>query len=252
MHDPSTVAFEIKRPWPQRSGPKKEHVYYPALVTIWHVDPETDGTDDSCGWFIRGRHADQVVLKAIEKDFAFEWESEWGGWFNADGNPRLSVQAIAINMFSTAIHRMTEYNWDLRKKFMRKHLYDILYFAENNVDSMRDGIMQKYGSEAKPDRIRRHAVMVYTWILRAQRPWYKHPRWHIWHWKLQIHPLQKFKRWAFARCASCGKGFSWGYCPVSVGWYGNGPTWFGESGVRHSDCRNPDSDGANQAKVAQA
>lgn len=37
MHDPMTVAFEIPRPWP--------------LVTVWHVDPERDGTDDSCDWF---------------------------------------------------------------------------------------------------------------------------------------------------------------------------------------------------------
>lgn len=36
MHDPKTVAHEIRI--------KNWH-----LVTIWHVDPETDGTDDSCG-----------------------------------------------------------------------------------------------------------------------------------------------------------------------------------------------------------
>ena len=37
MHAPETVVCEIK-------------IGKHYLVTIWHVDPETDGTDDSCGW----------------------------------------------------------------------------------------------------------------------------------------------------------------------------------------------------------
>lgn len=51
MHDPLTVAFTIPRPWPRRANWSTRRWYWPALVTVWHVDPETDGTDDSCGWF---------------------------------------------------------------------------------------------------------------------------------------------------------------------------------------------------------
>lgn len=47
MHDPMTVAFEIKLPF------RSEKNKYKSLITIWHVDPEKDGSDDSCGWFIR-------------------------------------------------------------------------------------------------------------------------------------------------------------------------------------------------------
>ena len=48
MHDPMTVAHEIKAPWLRKypDGVK----YRPTLVTIWHVDPERDGTDDSCDY----------------------------------------------------------------------------------------------------------------------------------------------------------------------------------------------------------
>lgn len=78
MHDPMTVALEIRRPWPQRSGgPVKQppsliprgliyrrgdgswgtscfmewrgqRWYWPPLITVWHVDPEKGGDDDSC------------------------------------------------------------------------------------------------------------------------------------------------------------------------------------------------------------
>jgi len=55
MYDPMTVAHEIKRPWPQKvkSLDPKGWRYFPAILVIWHVDPETDGSDDSCDWFNR-------------------------------------------------------------------------------------------------------------------------------------------------------------------------------------------------------
>ena len=37
MHDPNTLAFDI-------------HIGGVRLFEIWHVDPEKDGDDDSCGW----------------------------------------------------------------------------------------------------------------------------------------------------------------------------------------------------------
>lgn len=60
MHDPLTVAFEIRRPWPKADAWKTEHaarfgtrweiggafwvlagrgLYFPNLITIWHRDP---------------------------------------------------------------------------------------------------------------------------------------------------------------------------------------------------------------------
>lgn len=66
MHDPLTVAFEIRRPWPQRDGWKTKQAaktgtrwkiggaysvlagrgfYWPCMVTVWHRDPS--GYDDT-------------------------------------------------------------------------------------------------------------------------------------------------------------------------------------------------------------
>ncbi|WP_030344748.1 hypothetical protein [Streptomyces sp. NRRL S-1022] len=66
MHDPLTVAFEIRRPWPQTADWRTEQaarenirwrisgsfwvlagrgLYFPGLITIWHRDPS--GYDDT-------------------------------------------------------------------------------------------------------------------------------------------------------------------------------------------------------------
>lgn len=50
MHDPMTLAWEIKSPFKRKSALFKDG-YRETLVAIWHVDPEKDGTDDSCDWF---------------------------------------------------------------------------------------------------------------------------------------------------------------------------------------------------------
>lgn len=122
MHDPSTIAFDIKIRIgrdPRNGFPR--HWY---IATIWHDDPETDGSDDSCHWF-------------------------------------------------------------------------------------QDG-----------------------------RPWWKHPRFHLRHLRVQIHFTQKLKRFLFSRCAGCYQRFEWGYAPVSLSWGGKkGPQWFeSEENVYHYEC----------------
>lgn len=74
MHDPLTVAFEIRRPWPRSDTWKTKAaadqgirwetngafwvlagrgVYWPSLITVWHRDPS--GYDDvTCG-ALRGK-----------------------------------------------------------------------------------------------------------------------------------------------------------------------------------------------------
>ena len=79
-----------------------------------------------------------------------------------------------------------------------------------------------------------HAIR--SWRTRPRR-WRIHPRWHLWHWRLQVHPVQHFRRWAWSRCATCRRRFTWAYSPISDSWDGSGPLWFrSESGVHHHKC----------------
>lgn len=229
MHSPETVAFEIKSPF------KKKNFLFPnghrePIITIWHNDPEKDGTDDSCGWFIRLRHADKKVYEQIVKEFESEWDrtfkSESGyvyncGWFSPEGDNILSVQGIVFNMYLYASKIVfNPFNkispdkaWKKAWNFMNKHRASITYFAENNRDSMRDIIVRKfergcnveYTAKKRMELIERCANVIYTDILRKNRKWYQHPKWHIHHWSIQFHPLQNLKRRYWDKCCVCGK-----------------------------------------------
>ena len=278
MHDPNTVAFELRkplwkyRPWPkgvsrwEDMNPKQQRRrdrmwrqgYRESWATIWHVDTERDGTDDSCGWFIRQRHADQKVLERIAKRFEHDFDrvfrSDSGtvyfcGLFTPNGEPHFSVQGVVLNLFFLAacehFNCNGHTNWRKARQWMQRNLFDIMLFAENPTDSLYDGLMRKfeigcgeqYTPEARAERINNLASCIYTWILRHERPWWKHPRWHFWHWKIQITFFQNLKRFIWSRCELCGGRFKWGESPVSSQWDSDGPRWFrGERSIRHSAC----------------
>jgi hypothetical protein len=171
MHDPMTVAFSIRRPWAAKRRLLGGDKYYPELFTIWHVDPETDGSDDSCDWFY--------------------WKLT-----PAERLAGLDLMTNEVDNLNT-------------------------YYREMDV---RDQEM----------------VMLAQWRRARQfykpRPWYKHPRWHIHHWRVQWHFGQTLHRWLLSRCAKCGRRFPWGYSPIGP-W--NSPKrhwWQGEIGVMHHEC----------------
>jgi hypothetical protein len=186
MHNPSTLAFDI---YLGRKQKKNGH-YRSPIITIWHEDPETDGTDDSCGWFIRSRHIDPKLLEKVRKEFAFNFEHEY--WFNSGGYPIFSIPGVVLNMYNTAAWQIFMHlNGDKpdrarHTKFMRKHLFDILYFAENPVDSLNTSINMKYGVEDTSERIAHFTSVITADIMRKLRPWYKHPRWHVHHWQISL------------------------------------------------------------------
>lgn len=259
-----TVAHEIKSPFKRKSKFFPEG-YRNTLVTIWHVDPEKDGIDDSCGWFKRAHHGDKAMLSKIEKAIEFDFDrtftpddedeesgkrTYFTGLFKPNGDPNLSVIGITLDLFFSAIHTYYDHDWKKARKWMNKHLFEILHFAENPTDSLHDGITRKfqkgcgeeYTERARKERIHNLAATIYGWILRKEQKWWKHPRWHIHHWKIQVRFIDNLKRFLFSRCCKCGKHFPWGYSVCTNSWNCTGPRWFrSEKDVYHSDCLNPEN-----------
>jgi hypothetical protein len=172
MHDPSSLAFQIGMPWKEKPNRFFPQGYRPPFITVWHLDPERGGDDDSCDWF--GSNLDRreytAALDMLDGEHA-------------------DMQAYFRPLDPRDAKTILTAEWRRARRFY------------------------------KP------------------RPWYRHPRWHIWHWRLQVHPLQAFCRWMWSRCVGCGGRFRWGYSPISDSWGGGGPRLFkGEPGVRHHEC----------------
>jgi hypothetical protein len=51
MHDPLVVAFEVRRPWPQRVNEQRRRYYWPALITVWHREPRGQDSGSKCKHF---------------------------------------------------------------------------------------------------------------------------------------------------------------------------------------------------------
>lgn len=178
MYDPYTMV--------RRFGP----------ITLWHRDRA--GVDGACGWFMRAHHGNPTILKAIENSFAQDWSRQCHthnlgvtqvGLFDQKDFAAMSVHGIALNLFWLAAYHHFLHNREKVVKFMRRNLAEILLFAENPVDSAHTSWVHTFGYDdrkTREDRIHTAASMVYGWILRATRPWYKHPRWHIHHWRITV------------------------------------------------------------------
>ena len=239
MHDPQTVAFEIKSPW--RSGrselfPKGRRQTW---ITIWHVDPESDGSDDSCG-FSRARIPKDVLG---ELAFSARQEAQYP-WFlrAAAAVPPSAVEAECL-LRGALLEAAASCRLKLSLEEASRLAVRLLH---NPVDNLRSslcflpGYHSNFDEDREGDR-EEHALWLYRSLARClltdARPWYRHPRWHFWHWKIQVHALQRFQRWAFSRCCRCGGRFRYGESPTTNSWHHEGPRWFrGEQDVYHSNC----------------
>lgn len=210
MHSPETLAHEISIPW--FKGQKIR------LFTIWHIDPEKDGTDDSYGWFMRCRHGDTTMKEKIKKsiEFSFDWTFTSSdrlyntGYFKPNGEPNLSVHGITLNMFYMAAWEFFKHSRKKTNRYMQENLFDILHFGENPVDSLFSDITGQFRIPCgepwkREEALNNYTSIIYAYLLRKNRPWYKHPRWHIHHWQIQFHPWQNFKRRYWDKCCVCGK-----------------------------------------------
>lgn len=247
MHDPLTVAHEIKYPWwKHKPWPKKyrhsrdkkwdfEHKlteaqrrgrdsfwdegYRNTFITIWHKDPELGGSDDSCGFsypkltnWQKERLWNGAWCEGQTPHFLTVRAKEWEGTYTEavslyTGLICLVVRLLRLNVSMDAIQRMAVERIHKPDCVPAVNTFCFLpgYHTNNEKDSERDRQEYFYGILCGVARS----------LLSDLRPWWKHPRWHFWHWRFQVHPWQAFRRWAFDRCSKCGKGFKWGECCIT-------------------------------------
>ncbi len=182
MHDPMSVAHEVRYPWRKyRKGLNGEPMdYREPFITIWHVDPERDGTDDSCDWFNHKRKP--LPLERAVREAAWDLETLLDNEPHYPNSPEHKAFQPLMKAITALIHQPSRTHW-----------------------------------------------------------WQLHPRWHFWHWEIQVRPWQTLRRWLFTRCCRCGKRFAWGASPCSSHWDTPKHGWFrSEIGLYHADCDRPE------------
>ena len=265
MHDPDTQAFVIPYGWKNETlGSGAKWRYWKPLITIWHRDPEHGGSDDSCGWFRPPLSKDlRDMIKILAADEARE------PWFMAKqaktNDDPVEVETLVRGAFLYLSRCMKHRGFLRRGVSLSEAQQWASEMTHNHVDNFRssvcflsgyhsnwyrDGIPNTVEEDKfwREEQARSFFGAIAGYILRERRWWFQHPKWHVWHWRLQIHPLQAFKRWAFSRCCKCGGRFSWGYSPCTHSWNGIGPRWFrSEPDVFHGNCNEPRSNGLGAA-----
>ena len=202
MHDPMTVVFDIRRPWPQRA-------HFP------------QGKPDRRWDFgrirvIPGSPRDEEARRRGVHPVPWWRPSSWSAFWVLAGRRYYWPSLVTV--------------WHV----------DPERFGD---DSSCRTANYTHRQEFPPDPPEAwHNARNWSHRYRVQRetPWLDRVvpwRWHLWHWHIQVHPVQQFKRWAFSRCSKCGGRFRWGYSPVSGSWHGTGPLWFrSERNTYHSEC----------------
>lgn len=265
------LAFEIKypwwkyRPWPNKirysEDPKFDwrrmndiqkkgldafwrEGYRETFISIWHVDPETDGSDDSCGYSYpritkeqRYRLKNAAWSEAHTPHFLTCKAKEWTGTVaEAECLYRgLLLLVIRVLRLKFSMDEVTRYAAEAMHIRSCSKAGDIFCYLPGYHSNSKEDT-----TSWREDHFFGIMCGVARGLLDAKRPWWKHPKWHFWHWKFQCIPLQSFKRMAFSKCCKCGGRFRYGESCVTNNWNSEGPKWFRtEPDIMCEKCSGP-------------
>jgi hypothetical protein len=235
MYDPCTLAFSFP-PYPrgkkfgERDNSFKGFLYRlkPFIgFDIWHVDPERGGTrnrtDDSCGWFDRGpgdyASAEAYVLNDKE---ALHSLSEMIGARDLMKGPfghvyqRMSAaNTLAATLMAARYLELRRW-WNRPNGAFESTRKRIFTRRRDVTDAALDLALDPLDNLSSIDEPERFVILVAAALNRRFRPWWKHPRWHVHHWRIHFDLARNLRR-MFERCGTCKKRLDFGYCPSDPG-----------------------------------
>lgn len=220
MHDPDTRAFRVSLPlWRtkarlvnRRDGQTTlipGHRRWLNILTVWHHDPQTDGSDDSCGWSRCRLTKDQMGMiqfwasEEAERPWLLKWRAKAP---HSPADAECLMRGALIHMQRLMKTRVPLCRIDTLASELLHHPFDNIrgatcflpgWHSNNSEETEAD---RKYSAE-------RTLICFAKILLTEARPWWRHPRWHFHHWSVQVHAWQWFHRRFIARCGDCGARF---------------------------------------------
>jgi len=207
-------------------------------IDIWHIDPErrTEGqrTDDSCGWFDRRPDeygdavkyllGDESTMEEIARSIATRAPVTHRGEYTY---PRMAAgETLAVSlMVARELELRRWWNGQSGNGGAHASFWRRMITSKRIVDDVACGLalspIDNLSSVDNPESL---IGSIAGALHRRFKPWYRHPRWHVHHWQVQVHLFRNLKRMV-EPCATCGKGLGFGYSPHVNG-----------DGAHHSEC----------------
>lgn len=194
MHDPWTLAFRLRLSlW----------VSAYTLFEIWHVDPCKRGSDNSCGYSFPWPTVRQLAAlknlafwEARERNFLRCQKKLWDGGVVAS---EVLYRSLLLQVADALRIPMT-FEQAARRAAIKVHQEgghlnpaNIFCFVPGyHTNRVEDDV------EACQDYWFSVIRGIARGLLRDRRPWYRHPRFHFWHWRFRF-PIFGYLRYRFLK-----------------------------------------------------
>ena len=196
---------------------------------IWHIDPERRSkgqrTDDSCGWFDRRprEYADAVAYVLADTDAMFEIRRSLscaGPVTGAYGHtyPRMSSgETLALClMVARYLELRRWWNGANGKSGAHASIWRRAFTRARRVDDIATELaLNPLDNLSAPHEPEETVRLIAAALHRRFKPWWKHPRWHVHHWRINFDLPRNLRRMLIDRCATCRKPLGFGRVPHS-------------------------------------
>lgn len=204
---------------------------------IWHIDPEkhVEGRrrDDSCGWFPRDltpelKRAVSELQNPHNDDFMSRIFDAFAQSYVPD-HKYMSLKEmpmwVAYPTHLMALQRIDRIAFNRWRQPFWKRVPERAALIERLAQQLAFSTVDNLNGPF--DDHGQYLRLLAACYRREIRPWYKHPRFHIHHWKVNFALIRNIKR-MFQRCDDCNGRIGFGCSPTKS----DGKTY-------HSDCLNP-------------
>lgn len=217
MHDPYTQAFTVGYPWSPwvrrrsrlrdearlratmtpREAKERAHGWAPPMLVVWHRDK--GGCDGACGWsYPRLSDAMRARLKVLawnESRHPYFLRCRAKEWLYDRSEAEVLYRGLVLAVADYA-HIPLTFEQAARMATRRIHSSDEGDFA--SALCFLPGYHSNFAEDTPPHRewaFMETVCGIARGLLRERRPWWRHPRFHFWHWRIQVPAWQRLRRW---------------------------------------------------------